>query len=243
MSKRHMAFGLEPSPVKYRLRLARYPALAEAITKYMAEPENTSEKQRLLDVGVGHGRVFRYVQAKGVADRIEWHGIDIRRLPHEEVAGSKHYRIELANVEEGLPYDDNFFDVIVAEQILEHLYRPDLAVAEIYRVAKPNALIIIGVPVFPGPIPRLRNWYIRKFPKHFEKSGSGHLQTFSLTSIRSLLLRENQVIEEGVRGFRVASGGPLRPLENQRWWYRFNCWLGKKIPRYCAEVQFYLRSR
>ncbi|MDZ7670860.1 MAG: hypothetical protein U5Q16_16060 [Gammaproteobacteria bacterium] len=73
--------------------------------------------------------------------------------------------------------------------------------------------MIIGVPIFPGPIARLRNAYIRHFPKTFAKSGSGHLQTFSLKTIRALLREHGQFEEQSVRGFRVLSGGRTRALE------------------------------
>ncbi len=237
--KRKLSFGVEPSKVNYRLRSARYPALADAIAHYVEGRKN----QKLLDVGVGYGRTYRYVNAWGAADRIDWYGFDIGRAPTDKQAGAGAYKVTLANIKEGLPYDDDFFDIVVAEQILEHLPDPVAAVAELCRVAKPGALLIIGVPVFPGWIAALRNSYIRHFPRGFEWTGSDHIQTFSLKSIRELLLRGGEVEETGVRGFRFFSGGPLRPLENYRWWYRFNGWLGRKIPGLCVEVQLYLRRR
>jgi hypothetical protein len=40
-----------------------------------------------------------------------------------------------------------------------------------------------------------------------------------------------------VRGFRIVSGGILRPLENYRWWWKFNRWLGERLPAFCIEIQ------
>jgi hypothetical protein len=42
---------------------------------------------------------------------------------------------------------------------------------------------------------------------------------------------------EQVRGFRIVSGGPLRPLESYRWWWQFNRRLGARLPSLCTEVQ------
>jgi SAM-dependent methyltransferase len=39
-----------------------------------------------------------------------------------------------ADVDEPLPFDDAAFDVVVAAELLEHLRRPDLLMAEISRV-------------------------------------------------------------------------------------------------------------
>jgi len=236
-----MAFDVEPNTAKYRLRLARYPALARAVEQKVIESDH--QKIRLLDIGVGKGRTFRYVNALGIAENILWHGIDIKRVPSEKVAGSDRWDIKLGNIAEGLPYEDEIFDVIIAEQILEHLKAPGTALEEIFRVAKPGCLIVVGVPVFPDSLANLRNFYIEKFPALFEKSGSGHIQSFSMKSVRNLIAQHfGDFTELDARGFRVVSGGPLRWLEDYRFWYEFNCWLGRRIPSFCVEVQLLLKK-
>lgn len=234
-----LAFGVEPNHAKYRLRVARYPALAKSIRQFV---QNSPQKDKLtlLDIGVGYGRTFRYVAAENVEHKIDWHGIDIRRTPQEKLAGADAYNIKLANIANGLPYDDNSFDIIVAEQILEHLKDPAFAVREISRVAKPGALVIIGVPIFVGFFASLRNLYIKMFPGIFKWSGSDHHQTFSLGTIRELLLEHGGFVEKDVRGFRVLSGGIFRPLENYHWWYKLQGNMGKKFPAITVEIQFCL---
>ena len=70
------AYGVEPAKVRYRLRLARYPALAEYLQAWLKQkPENRIFT--LVDVGVGFGRTFLYVDAAGIGDRFEMIGIDI----------------------------------------------------------------------------------------------------------------------------------------------------------------------
>ncbi|MDT8310410.1 MAG: class I SAM-dependent methyltransferase [Methylophaga sp.] len=236
-----LAFGVEPNHAKYRLRVARYPALAKAICRFVHHSPQKN-KLSLLDIGVGYGRTFRYVSAEKVEDKIDWHGIDIRRIPQDKLAGADAYNIKLANIADGLPYKDDSFDIIVAEQILEHLKDPAFAVSEISRVARPGALVIIGVPIFVSWFTSLRNLYIKYFPGIFKWSGSDHHQTFSLDTIRQLLLEHGDFVEKEVRGFRILSGGILRPLENYHWWYKFQGNLGKKFPRITVEVQFCLQQ-
>ena len=48
------------------------------------------------------------------------------------------------------PFKDNEFDMIVCNHILEHLDDISKIVAEIYRIAKPMAIIVIKVPHFSG---------------------------------------------------------------------------------------------
>ena len=54
-----------------------------------------------------------------------------------------------------LPFDDNTFDIVIAQESLEHFEEPTTAVKEIYRVIKPNGLFYIQVPFIigyhPGP--------------------------------------------------------------------------------------------
>ena len=46
------------------------------------------------------------------------------------------------------PFEDNTFDLIEADHVLEHLSNPFAVMKEIHRIAKPNALVIIRVPHF-----------------------------------------------------------------------------------------------
>jgi SAM-dependent methyltransferase len=47
---------------------------------------------------------------------------------------------------EAMTFADNSFDVFITQDVLEHVFRPDLALAEIMRVLRPN-----GVHVFTAP--------------------------------------------------------------------------------------------
>jgi SAM-dependent methyltransferase len=41
-------------------------------------------------------------------------------------------------------FDDNYFDVIVADQIIEHLYNLDNFISEIYRILRPSGYVIVS---------------------------------------------------------------------------------------------------
>lgn len=45
-----------------------------------------------------------------------------------------------------MPFKDEFFDYIVAAEILEHLDRPEEFIDELYRVMKPGAILAFTVP-------------------------------------------------------------------------------------------------
>jgi len=46
------------------------------------------------------------------------------------------------------PFEDNYFDLIEASHILEHLDKPFLVMKELHRLLKPNGILIIKVPHF-----------------------------------------------------------------------------------------------
>jgi len=71
---------------------------------------------------------------------------------------------------------------------------------------------------------------------------ASHQQAFSLASFRRLLRRYPQLEPVTERGFRIVSGGLLRPLDNYRWWWQLNRRLGARLPALCIEAQLILRK-
>ncbi len=231
------AFGVEPARVKYRLRLARYPAMVEAVQQWIQTREDAGRKFQLLDIGAGFGRTFLYLQAEGLDQRFDFVGLDLEPGRHDDVYANNPWDIRQGDAEAGLDFADDSLDVVVCEQLLEHLNHPERVMREVRRVLRPDGLFVCGVPIFPEPVARLRR-------RHVERHGLGgseHIQTYSLKSIRRDLADAFE--EESAYGFRIVSGGLLRRLENYAWWYRFNRRLGRLLPGLCIEVQLLLKPR
>lgn len=68
------------------------------------------------------------------------YAIDIakKRLPEAS--------FKTGNIEESLPYQENFFDVVLANDLLEHLENPIMALKNIYRVLKKDGILYITTP-------------------------------------------------------------------------------------------------
>lgn len=233
-----LAFGVEPADRAFRLRLARYPALAEAVAAFVRA---ASGPVRLLDVGVGRGRSLRYVEPLGVADRVQWFGVDLDpRLP-ERLHRRAAWRAALADVSRGLPFRDAAFDVVLCEQVMEHLDEPAALVGEIARVLRPGGLLVAGVPTFPPVVAGVRDLAAKLVSRDDAKHGHGHVRTFTAPSFRRLLTARGGFEVLSVRGFRSASGGVLSPLEDLRWWWRVNRAVFGALPWFAAEVQVVAR--
>jgi SAM-dependent methyltransferase len=65
------------------------------------------------------------------------------------------------------PFDNSFFDIIIADNVMEHLDDLIKVLQELYRVTKPNGQLIITVPYFQS------KWaYVDPTHKHFFTSES-----------------------------------------------------------------------
>ena len=96
----------------------------------------------LLDVGCGSGELSNEYLKK--SKRV--YGIDLSK-ESIEVAKRKYPTIKfrLAPAER-LPFENNFFDVVMMTDVLEHVRDEKKTLQEVYRVVKPKGTLILSVP-------------------------------------------------------------------------------------------------
>lgn len=234
---RPLAFGVDPTRrERYSLRQARYHALGENVARLLAAKPDAPLK--LLDVGLCDGVSMRYLEALPDADRIEFHGVDLDLKP---TIYRPHRWASLMQDDllAGLPHiASDQFDVVICEQVLEHLPEVDLAMASLTRLLKPGGMLIVGVPIFPPGFDLLRRHLVPRLDKLVQKrKPRSHLQAFTLKSFLTALHRNCELTIDEARGFRIISGGVFRPLENYRWWWQFGRATGRLVPELCTEVQ------
>lgn len=99
-------------------------------------------KGRVLDVGCAYG-----IMLERFPDSFEKFGIDVsahainiakRRLPEAN--------FKIGGAEERFPFKENHFDVVLANDLLEHLENPKAALLNIHRVLKAGGLLYITTP-------------------------------------------------------------------------------------------------
>lgn len=126
----------------------------------------------ILDVGVGLGRLLNKIKIP-----VNKFGVDIDVTQLLKVDSS--INVCMSKVEE-LPYRDNFFDVIVCTDVLEHVMDLNLAIKNILRVLKPGGHLIIRVPYRED----LSNYLLDSYPYQF-----AHLRNFDENSLQLLLCK------------------------------------------------------
>ena len=99
--------------------------------------------KKVLDVGCYDGRdTLKFVQAGN-----EVHGIEVLEEPAKK---AKSLGVNVAvfdmDKEKSWPYADNFFDVVVAGDIIEHVIDVDKFLANAHRVLKPGGYFLVSTP-------------------------------------------------------------------------------------------------
>ena len=105
-------------------------------------------------------------------------------------------------------------------------------------------LLVLGVPIFPPGLDLIRKHVVPLTDRLFRvQKVRGHVQGWSRGSFLRLVRRSCPELEiAATRGFRIASGGILAPLEHHRWWWQVNRRLGRWLSALCIEVQVIARK-
>ncbi len=114
----------------------RYNQLYNFISSYLVS------NFRILDVGCAMGGFLDYLYKKGLNNLS---GIDLAKnfVNHANQKGK--YNIKIGSAE-SIPFDDNSFDVLVINQVIEHLVEPQKAFREARRVLVDGGILYVGVP-------------------------------------------------------------------------------------------------
>lgn len=133
------------------------------------------KKQKILDCGCGSGSLCIYL-SKRLNKRT--YGVDISRIGinlAEEMAEKTNADCEfkVADIEIRIPYPNNFFDLVIMHELLEHLVYPDKAIGEVARVLKNGGLFILISPnlflrqSFPVMIKKVFQWIKMFFQREY----------------------------------------------------------------------------
>lgn len=113
----------------------------EAILDLVEERRNG----RCLDIGCNDGSLAERVASKAKLSKI--YGIDIAKkaLKISRSKGIKTIFHDL-NEEKKLPFPDDYFDIVICSEVIEHILPADFLLDEIHRVLKNTGYAIISTP-------------------------------------------------------------------------------------------------
>lgn len=236
-----MAFGVDSKRRElYSLRQARYDALGHDVDALAATAAKNDHRLSVLDIGGGAGATSTHLRARPNFKNIDISATDLDKQYNVDL--SLYKSMYYGDLTEGYPeIASNSFDVVICEQVLEHLHHLEVAIATIERLVKPGGRAFVGVPIFLPPLHLARRHLVPVLDKLVGSTKHRtHVQAFSLATFKAVMLKHSDLQIVEARGFRMISGGILRPLENHKWWWQFNRWLGATFPAACIEVQIVL---
>ena len=112
-----------------------------SLIRSIEQPSNILEGTRLLDIGCDDGE-FSVAMGKA-AKTTNLYGVEIV-ASQVAIARDNGLIVNQADLEKSLPYDHSIFDLIVANQVIEHIHNMELFVLEIKRVLRPGGFAIIS---------------------------------------------------------------------------------------------------
>jgi 2-polyprenyl-3-methyl-5-hydroxy-6-metoxy-1,4-benzoquinol methylase len=100
------------------------------------------KKITVVDIGSGNGYLMKYIKEKNSKD-IEFEFIGIDKYVTEK---SFEFRLINQDVEERINLPDQFADIIIGAEIIEHISNTDGLIEEVYRILKKDGDAIITTP-------------------------------------------------------------------------------------------------
>lgn len=161
-------------------------------------------KKRILIVGDAAGRDWRYLQELGK----EIYTLDIAPQP------GSFPNFYLQSIEDRTPFSNGFFDGLVMNEVLEHLFRDVDALQEVHRILTADGVLVITIPYFanvqdrdeyhvrvhsPRTVVRLLERCGFEVEEHFCR-GFGTWIPQSALGIRGMLYASFKLVEFATRG-------------------------------------------
>lgn len=149
-------------------------------------------EQKILEVGAGTGNTLVYIKENNIAKEVM--GVELMAMPGSNQENSLIDKFQIGNIEnEVILAPEQYFDIILCADVLEHLIDPWSAVDKISKYLKKGGLLIVS-------IPNLREWktlFKIIFKGEFNYRADGgimdrtHLRFFCKKNISSLLTTDH----------------------------------------------------
>ena len=232
------SFGI-PVAIKrihYPIRLLRYWFMYHFLRE---ETALNGTPLTICEIGVDTGQMLGFMHAGACNGGKEvqfasWEAVDcqIRREILEKIGYNQFYQVELESPEFRL---DKQYDAMILLHVLEHLFKPEELISKLMPYLKPGGIMIGGFPSVPHFMSSLREKEIRPKARKF-----GHVSVFSPYRVREMAASNGLGVEFLSGAFFMRKKG--FPLEDCKWWLRFNLWFGAMFPNWPGEIYWQLRK-
>jgi ubiquinone/menaquinone biosynthesis C-methylase UbiE len=131
------AMSLEAEQVEFRWA-------SEKIRLLIKTLQTLPQRERVADIGCRSGAQAAYYKEQ--AGIREMHGFDISPTPLVEAQKKGVITHEWISGVSPCPVEDNFFDVVIAGDLIEHLFDTDVFLEELWRIVHSGGYLLITTP-------------------------------------------------------------------------------------------------
>lgn len=119
--------------------LTKYPQI---LASYLFNRYGLKKGDYFLDIGCGRGEFLKGFLNCGVNGYAVDQSSAMRKYCPEA-------ELRISDIEnDGIPYPDNFFDVVYSKSVIEHFHYPERLIREMHRVLKPGGLALTLCPAW-----------------------------------------------------------------------------------------------
>lgn len=177
---------------------------------------------RVLDIGCANGMVLR-----SLPSHIHRTGVDISEslLQRVRQAGIETIQCDFDN--NPLPLPNGQFDLVLANDVIEHVLHTDHLMNEMNRVLKADGYLVVSIPNVNQPISFVMQWVLDLTPMFAARYRCSHYRDFTDRLFKNIL---------SLHGFKIfrKEGSFVYPFEGSR----FSQAIAKKIPRWGAQILY-----
>ncbi|MBI2043075.1 class I SAM-dependent methyltransferase [Candidatus Pacearchaeota archaeon] len=109
--------------------------------EFIEQHISKGKKLKLLDVGSADNIIKHYLPKN-----IEYYSLDLSKEEQDEELREYKHEFVLNLDKEKIPVKDEFFDIIVCLDVLEHTIYPEKVLEEFKRITKKDGIFIISIP-------------------------------------------------------------------------------------------------
>lgn len=215
----------------------RWAIFENAIAGFMSgcNPVAATDPVRILDAGCGDGinlyGLSNIVQARGW--NAEIFGADYNALRVDRASKLPFVAEVRASPLHSLPYPDGHFQVVLCNQVLEHIPEEKKVLVELKRILQPAGMLILGVPNEACLMARMRNHVLQRSILRT----TDHVNFYTGTKLRDLLTETGYTVESiATTGFFTPHLVAHYALSYFAPGRRLLKALGRIFPSQCAEL-------
>ncbi|MFH1056956.1 MAG: class I SAM-dependent methyltransferase [Candidatus Micrarchaeota archaeon] len=195
-------------------------------------------KPKILDAGCGDGAMTKYLVGIPGASvtGVDYNPKRIKRakklVPKASFRTGNLYH---------LPFKNNSFDIVLIHHVLEHVKEDERVLRELHRVAKPNGILIVGVPNEGEFIAQIRDKVVQR--KILD--ATDHENFYTITSLSGKVGKSGfEVIEtKGIGGVVIPHHGAHMLLIQVKVFYELLHTLAQVFPAFSDSLFVIARKK